>query len=91
MTETINGVRRELYETKYQRVMRFYGGITNSLAVFIQQHVETADVIWGCPSFVASSKNVESTSEASIYSEAVRQAVELMNNWAEDTGKEIES
>ena len=94
MTETINGVRRELHqESRFNRTIRFYTG-ENERAYIYQsvQQKKFPKMVWRAPQFTGVSGSAyNSSDEIRLHAEALRQAADVFDEWNLEAEKEIES
>lgn len=87
-TETINGVRREVYITNIVRKVEFWIDDDEICSVTQKFNVDNIDFLVAP---VARINNVRlNTAEMfNLYIEALRQAADVFAGWAKDEGKEI--
>ncbi len=87
--ETVNGVRREIYDYPYQRTARLYADSVFDSATVLQPTDIDNLLIWGAVRVTASSHHASTVDALNLHIEALRQAVEIMRQWQRDVGKPI--
>lgn len=75
---------------KYLRVVRFYITGKNHDIITLSQWKDLVTLKWRSPSISSGTGNYDNSEMARLHAQAMLQAADLMDEWSQDTGKEIE-